>query len=270
MKTEVLDSRNLDDLIFENRNKDYGAYYIRKSYSKNMMTGLGFSVSIACLLVVLPQVMAMFGEELTVPPIKETFGREIIVGPPPTVQQPIQPTPPPSAPKRSANTNVVPLVTTKPVIDDIKPNNESTIPPNDGPTTGTGSENPPLSGTGGGEPGPGISEPVIADPPILNIAEVMPEYEGGTKEMMKFIVRNTHFPSSARRLGTQGTVFVSFVVDSEGNVVDVKVVKGISAECDKEAARVISKMRGWKAGMQNHRAVSVRMTLPIKFQLQEI
>lgn len=269
MKTEVLDSRNLDDLIFENRNKDYGAYYIRKSYSKNMMTGLGFSVSIACLLVILPQVMAMFGEELTAPPIKETSGREIVVGPPPTVQQPIQPTPPPSAPKRSANTNMAPVVTTKPVIDEPKPNDETT-PPSDGPTTGPGSENPALTGPGVGEPGPGIVEPVTLPPPILNIAEVMPQYEGGTKEMMNFIVRNTKFPSSARRIGVQGTVFVSFVVDSEGNVVDVKVVKGISAECDKEAARVISKMRGWKAGMQNHRAVSVRMTLPIKFQLQEI
>jgi protein TonB len=269
MKTEVLDSRNLDDVIFENRNKDYGAYYIRKSYSKNMMTGLGFSVTIACLLVILPQLMAMFGEELTVPPtIKESLGREIVVGPPPTVQQPIQPTPPPSAPKRSANTNVVPHVTTKPVVEDIEPNNQT--PPSDGPTTGTGSDNPSLTGSGIGDPGPGIVEPITLPPPILNIAEVMPEYEGGTKEMMKFIVKNTHFPSSARRLGTQGTVFVSFVVDSEGNVVDVKVVRGISAECDKEAARVISRMRGWKAGMQNHRAVSVRMTLPIKFQLQEI
>lgn len=88
--------------------------------------------------------------------------------------------------------------------------------------------------------------------------------------MMKFIVKHTRFPSSARRLLTQGTVFVSFVVNSEGNVVDVKVVRGISADCDKEAARVIASMKGWKAGMQNHRAVSVRMTVPIKFQLQEI
>jgi protein TonB len=269
MKTEVLDSRNLDDLIFENRNKDYGAYYIRKSYSKNMMTGLGFSVSIACLLVILPQVMAMFGEELTVPPVKETAGREIFVGPPPTIQQPIQPKTPPSAPKRSANTNVTPKITTKPVVDDLKPSDPVSTPPSDGPTTGTGNENSTYTGPSTGETGTGTVETITA-PPILNIAEVMPAYEGGDKEMMRFIVRNTRFPSSAKRLGTQGTVFVSFVVDSEGNVVDVKVVRGISAECDKEAARVISKMRGWKAGMQNHRPVSVRMTLPIKFQLQEI
>ena len=268
MKTVALDPGNLDDLIFENRNKDYGAYYIRKSYSKNMMTGLGFSVSLACLLVILPQLLSLFGKESTILPlIKEPLGKDVVFDHPPLVQPPVQVTPPPSAPRHSVNHDLPPQVTTKPVDDVIQPNTNTT-PANDGPSTGTGENDiTPFTETGGGD----MVASLPAEPTSpVNFAEVMPEYDGGVQAMMKFIVKHTHFPSSARRLGTQGIVYVSFVVDREGNVVEVKVARGISADCDKEAVRVISMMRGWKAGMQNHRPVSVRMTLPINFKLHEI
>lgn len=268
MKTEALDPRTMDDLIFENRNKAYGAYPIRKSYSQNMMAGLGISVSLACLLVVLPNVLALFGDKTGIlPTLNDPLITEVIFDVPPTIEPPVKVNPPPAASK-STSTNLPPQVTTKPVEDVIL----STVdtPAIDGPGTDTGEgDNPfPTSGTG---PDVIIAEPLLTGPPpVVDFAEVMPQFEGGAEGMMKFIVKHTRFPSSARRLQTQGTVFVSFVVNSEGNVVDVKVVRGISADCDKEAARVIASMRGWKAGMQNHRPVSVRMTLPIKFQLQEI
>jgi protein TonB len=97
----------------------------------------------------------------------------------------------------------------------------------------------------------------------------MPAYDGGMEEMYRFIKNKVRYPASARRIGIQGTVFVTFVVNSEGKVVNVHTVKGISADCDKEAERVIALLSKWKPGMQNHNAVSVRMTLPIKFQMQE-
>lgn len=266
MKTEALDPRTMDDLIFENRNKVYGAYLIRKSYSQNMMAGLGISVSLACLLVILPNVLALFGDEPGIlPTLKEPLDG-IVVNIAPIIDVPVKVNPPPSAPK-STNTNLPPQVTTKPVEDVTPPTVDVT--PSHGPGDGIDGAEP--SPFGGGTGTDIIEAPLyVAPPPVVDFAEVMPQYEGGIEAMMKYIVKHTHFPSSARRLGTQGTVFVSFVVNSEGKVVDVRIARGISADCDKEAVRVISAMPAWKAGMQNHRAVSVRMTLPIKFQLQEI
>jgi protein TonB len=85
--------------------------------------------------------------------------------------------------------------------------------------------------------------------------------------MMKFIGKNLKYPSAARRMGIEGQVFVQFVVDAEGKISEVKTIKGISAECDKEAERVIKMMPPWKAGKQNGKPVKVRFVLPIRFKL---
>ena len=75
------------------------------------------------------------------------------------------------------------------------------------------------------------------------------------------------YPAVAARNEIEGTVFVSFVIDASGKVVNVGILKGINSDLDKEAARVIAMMPAWKAGKQHDKNVSVRMTLPIKFQL---
>lgn len=97
----------------------------------------------------------------------------------------------------------------------------------------------------------------------------MPQYEGGQTAMMRFIVGEMNYPGIAQRQEIEGTVYVTFVVNREGHVSDVKITKGISPECDKEAMRVVAKMKKWTAGMQNHVPVSVRMTLPIVFRLRK-
>ncbi len=76
------------------------------------------------------------------------------------------------------------------------------------------------------------------------------------------------YPNRARQIGIEGKVFIKFVVNYEGKVVNVEIVKGISEDCDKEAARVIAMMPDWKPGIQNKTPVSVRMVLPINFKLE--
>jgi protein TonB len=110
---------------------------------------------------------------------------------------------------------------------------------------------------------------VVVPPTIFDRAEVMPAFEGGLEALYKFIKKKIHYPAASRRMGIDGTVFVSFVINSEGKIVDIKTIKGISSDCDKEAERVVSLLPNWSPGMQNHRPVSVRMTLPIKFQLDK-
>jgi protein TonB len=87
--------------------------------------------------------------------------------------------------------------------------------------------------------------------------------------MMKFIIKNLKYPAQARRMGTEGRVFIGFVVNADGHITDVASIKGISVDCDKEAARVISMMPNWKPGKQNGRAVRVRFVLPVNFKLAD-
>jgi periplasmic protein TonB len=112
-------------------------------------------------------------------------------------------------------------------------------------------------------------EEVVAvnDNEIFTVVEQNPEYPGGYDAMMNFIRANMVYPPAARRLGVEGTVYVSFVVHKTGTIDDVKILRGISTECDKEAIRVISKMPKWIAGKQNGHLVNVRFTLPLKFRL---
>jgi TonB family protein len=104
---------------------------------------------------------------------------------------------------------------------------------------------------------------------IFSEVEVAPEYPGGNTEMFKFLGRKIKYPTRASNADVHGRVFVSFVVTAEGNVKDVTVLKGIGYGCDEEAARVVSSFPKWTPGKQNGKAVSVKFTVPIMFQLAE-
>lgn len=104
---------------------------------------------------------------------------------------------------------------------------------------------------------------------ILLIAEEMPEFVGGTHAMQKFISENIQYPRQAMQLRLQGRVMVAFIVDKEGKIKDMEVLKGVGGGCELEALRVISLMPKWKPGKQNGQNVAVRYTLPIKFALSE-
>lgn len=94
-----------------------------------------------------------------------------------------------------------------------------------------------------------------------------PEFKGGMKAWVEFLQRNLRYPAQAEEATVQGSVLVGFVIDKEGMLTDVKVIKGIGSGCDEEALRVIKKSPRWKAGMQNGQAVRVRYIIPISFTI---
>ncbi len=98
--------------------------------------------------------------------------------------------------------------------------------------------------------------------------EMMPEYPGGLPALAGFLSANLRYPKEARRRGASGTVFVGFVVGSDGKIRDVNVLQGIGYGCDEEAARVVGLMPSWRAGRQQGRPVAVRYALPIRFVMQ--
>ncbi len=107
---------------------------------------------------------------------------------------------------------------------------------------------------------------VIEEAPA-NWAEKMPVPEGGMEAFYKFLRKNLKYPAQARRMGVEGKVFLRFVVDKNGEVSRISIMKGIGAGCDVEAARVIEKYPAWTPGRQGNYPVSVWMVMPIHFKL---
>jgi TonB family protein len=105
---------------------------------------------------------------------------------------------------------------------------------------------------------------------VYQVVEQMPEFPGGVEAMMQYVVGNVKYPQDAINEGKSGRVFVSFVVEKDGRVSNVKVMKGICESIDKEAVRVVSSMPRWYAGMHKGEPVRVRYMMPIKFQARDL
>ena len=95
----------------------------------------------------------------------------------------------------------------------------------------------------------------------------MPEYPGGKEGLFKFISENVQYPEKAKKEAITGKVFVSFVIDKDGSVTDVKIARSVNPELDDEAVRVVKKLKKWTPGKKDGEVVKVGFTMPIKFAL---
>ena len=103
---------------------------------------------------------------------------------------------------------------------------------------------------------------------IFTVVEKQPEFPGGTAELFKYLGKAIKYPVIAQENGIQGRVVCSFVVNRDGSIVDIQVMRGVDPSLDKEAIRVISEMPKWKPGEQRGKPVRVRFILPVQFRLQ--
>ena len=103
---------------------------------------------------------------------------------------------------------------------------------------------------------------------IFTVVEKQPEFPGGTAELFKYLSKAIKYPVIAQENGIQGRVVCSFVVNRDGSIVDIQVMRGVDPSLDKEAVRVISEMPKWKPGEQRGKPVRVRFILPVQFRLQ--
>ena len=107
-----------------------------------------------------------------------------------------------------------------------------------------------------------------ANDKVLEKAEVMPEFPGGEQAMMKFVSENVQYPEEAKEKEISGRVLVGFIVEKDGSVNEVKIVRGIGGGCDEEAVRVVKAMPKWKPGKQDGKTVRVSYTMPFFFKMQ--
>lgn len=115
---------------------------------------------------------------------------------------------------------------------------------------------------------PAQQEEEVVEEQIFTIVEDMPAFPGGEAEMRKYLGKSIKYPQMAQDAGISGTVFLTFEVDKDGKIKDVKVLRGIGGGCDEEAIRVVKAMPQWTPGKQRGKPVRVQFTLPVKFMLR--
>jgi protein TonB len=259
METKVEIAR-FDEIVFENRNKLYGAYLLRNMYNKQLVKAVIIATLILAAGLAYPVVNG-YKLRSRIVHVNVEPGEVIFNG---HIDKPDVPIPP--AAKHNEKDNLNKFNNLKPII------TLQDVPEGEGfqmPDNSVG--NDPLSV-------PDI-DLVTPEPELKNVIEIpdekepmiiateMPEFPGGESERIKFLSKNINYPNTAADLHIEGTVYLSFVVDTKGNITDVKVLRGIFKECDDEAVRVLYAMPKWKPGRQNGTAVRVIFHTGITFRL---
>ncbi len=265
-----LTSQEWCDLIFEGRNKDYGAYKMRARAARRLnfsvvlvivIAAVGFSIP-RLITMVTPEKKEVMTEVTTLSQLEEPEVKQEEV-------QKVQPVaPPPPALKSSIKFTAPVIKKDEEVADEDQMKSqeeltESKVTISIADVQGTDEE--------GGVLVEDLKQVVTEAPveeEVFDMVEQAPQFPGGPAELMAWLGKNIRYPVIAQENGIQGRVTCQFVVGSDGSVRDIKVMRGVDPSLDKEAVRVIQSMPKWIPGRQNGKAVSVRYTLPVTFKLQ--
>lgn len=268
-----LNSQEWTDFVFENKNKEYGAYELRSTSNKRHFIAIGcallFTIVVAMIPIVMKAVSGFKAKNEVVENIDVTRVMTVVDLKQEEIEKPLDiPKARPVPPIKPSIKFVPPVIAPA---EEVDPEVEVNIV--DEVTSSTSEIS--LANIAGENTDDAISyeDVVVAieiteDETPLNFVEQMPQFPGGTAAMMKFISDNLNYPVVAIENGKQGRVTVKFVVGKDGGISNVEVVKGIFPACDIEAVRVINKMPKWNAGRQNGKAVAVNFNIPVVFKLQ--
>ncbi len=264
------------DIIFEGKNKKYGAYYLRKTSNRRHFRAILIVIVLVILAIAIPAIYSYYQslqpvevetvvelgptELSNIEELKKNLDKDQIIEqpqapPPPAIRASIQFVPPKIVEKVTTETDIT---TTEEVLKSTDAIATKTVE----------------SDNKKGEIIDEVKQVVIATPPkqvdeIFVAVEQQPQFPGGQAELMKYLSNNLKYPPAAAEQGIEGRVVVQFVVSKTGSISDVRILQSLHPSCDKEASRLISSMPKWIPGKQNGTAVNVYYTIPIRFKLQQ-
>lgn len=254
----VYDGRN--DLVFEGKNKEYGAYMLRKSYKRTINIALSITLGIVVVLIAIPKIMDLISG--LVPEEEITTEVTIDLTKPPPVDPTEPPPPPPPPPPVMETTKFTPPKVVDEQVEEQPPIQEKLPETTVSTVTQEGDD---------GELQPIVENKVIEDNNVYDrtAIEEQPGFPGGEGALMGFLKSNIKYPAIEKDNDIQGKVYVTFVIEKDGSVNDVQIMKGIAGgpNCDKEALRVVKSMPKWAPGKQNGKAVRCKFILPVTFKL---
>ncbi len=270
-------SRDWTEMVFEGRNKEYGAYRLRKNAGKRNLYSL-ITIFIAALAIWGGISLVKFVESRT-KSVAQTSVAELS-----TLNQPKkkaevkqQKKVKLEQPEKVVERVKSSVKFTAPVIkkdDEVKPEDElKTQDELMSTKTAIGALDVKGNDDAGGEVLK-LKEAVAQPEPkpevekVFDVVEQMPSFPGGPSALMEWLSNNVKYPVVAQENGVQGRVVVSFVVERDGSITDVKVVRGVDPSLDREASRVVRAMPRWIPGKQNGSAVRVKYNVPVAFRLQ--
>lgn len=263
MKLDLLKNQWLE-IVFEGRNKSYGAYDLRKSITKNTTRAFIIGTILFGFLVSIPTIMRMIpdsSEEVTI----DTKITTVKMPPKEKPKDPNLPPPPPPAPKVDQVKFVKPVVAKADEVVEEIAEVKDLKDKNIGKEAIKGNPDAELTI----EPvGTGDAAVVEEDNTVYSTAgiEVKPDFPGGMAAFGKFIEKNYQSPEEE---GLKGKVYVTFVVEKDGSLTDIKVLRDIGYGTGKEAIRVLNKCPKWSPGEQNGKKVRCTFSLPISIQTAE-
>jgi periplasmic protein TonB len=248
-------SDNFNDFLFQNRNKTYGAYLLRKRYNKQLVLSTLFTVAFFVLVAVISFLIVNRPE----PDLKESpYFSEYLPQPTVNIIQPDEALLPELKKLEKKAAYTAPQVVFNADEQELSDLNTDADPA-DTTTNGTnanGSSNGVLDGSG------------VDDDAIYTYVQEPPAFPGGDLARKSFIQRNLKYPQLALQNKIQGIVYASFVVEKDGSITSIKILQGIGAGCDDEALRVVRLMPKWKAGKRQGHEVRVQLIMPLNFILQ--
>ncbi len=264
MKININSFGNFNELVFENKNKAYGAYALRKSYNDNVTRSLIITCSFFGLLVFTGVVLTNANQKVVPVPLPTilpdtTISRLINITPLPKPEIEIEEK---VLPKEKVKPKATPLnltVTDKIKIDSVSTSIKTANVENGTPKGDSASQigNPPIGTIK-------VVAPTASNVPLALVGE-MPEFNGN---LSKYLSDNIQYPRMAVEAGTSGTVYVTFVVEQDGSIGNVKILRGVGDGCTEEAMRVVKGMPNWKPGKNHGMPVRVQYNLPVKFRLK--
>ncbi|MCC3155009.1 energy transducer TonB [Hymenobacter sp. BT770] len=265
---------SLNDIVFEGRNKAYGAYVLRRLYQRHVTRALIIATAIFSLLIFFPLISQYLKDKMPKEPKKNLQENVLMDAPPLDETKPPPPPPPPEAPPPPPP-KLTTIKFTPPVVkkdEEVKkeevPDQEELKDKTVATVTVKGNTDAPDLTELSGE-GDKVVEEVVENK-VYTYVEQMPQLPGGggNAAIVSAIQKATKYPPLALRNQVEGRIFVSFTVNAQGDVSDVKVVKGLGSGLDEETVRAVKTLPKFIPGKQNGRAVSVSFTVPITFKIQ--
>ncbi len=259
MENELKYIPSFDDIVFENRNKEYGAYKIRKKYNRTVLWAMLVGVIVLGSVVITPYVMASVSER------RQQREEKAVTAEMEKLDQPIVDVPPPPPPPPPAEAQAVVKFVAPKVVDSVKVEDQSSFATVD-----------EVKETVQDEAVVEVVEEVkeevqdVAEEQVFFVVEEMPGFNGGdvNVEFRKYVFANMKYPEVAAENGIQGKVYVQFVIEPDGRLSNVRVIRSVDPVLDKEAIRVIESSPKWNPGKQRGKPVRVSYTFPITFVLQ--
>ena len=265
-KLDILDQKWID-VVFNGRNKAYGAYELRRENGKNTRNALLIGVVVFVFAISFNTILAMISGIIPKARPKVKITNVVLSAPPVDLKKP-PPPPPPEPPKPKIDQVKFPPPVVKPDVEvkEQPPTQKELEVADPGQKNLKGDKNADVNID---EPVGTSDQKVTEEDPnkIFTSVEQVPEFTGGLEAFSKYLSKNIRYPAVARENGTQGRVIVQFVVEKDGSLTDLKVLRSLGDGCDDEAMRVLKASPHWKPGIQNGRPVRCTYTVPISFTL---